>query len=59
MEVALEMKLEAAKRKLQQGYKQAESAKKRIRMMDLKDLPQQGFGCSNNRNKTENCVPRS
>ncbi|KAJ6426005.1 hypothetical protein OIU84_026562 [Salix udensis] len=43
-EVAVQMKLEATKRKLQERYQQAEKAKKQrtIQVMELHDLPKQG-----------------
>ncbi|KAF8403682.1 hypothetical protein HHK36_011786 [Tetracentron sinense] len=48
-EVSVQMKLEASKRKLQQGYQQAENAKKQrtIQVMELRDLPKQGLGHRN------------
>lgn len=44
VEVSAEAKLEAAKRKLQEGYRQAENAKRQrtIQVMELRDLPKQG-----------------
>lgn len=47
----LDQKLEIAKRKLHQGYQQAENAKKQrtIQVMELQDLPKQGFS-GNNKN---------
>ncbi|KAK9290582.1 hypothetical protein L1049_008753 [Liquidambar formosana] len=44
-----EVKLEAAKRKLQERYQQAENAKKQrtIQVMELQDLPKQGLGHRN------------
>eukprot|EP00258_Populus_trichocarpa_P012891 XP_002323230.2 probable mediator of RNA polymerase II transcription subunit 26b [Populus trichocarpa] len=43
-EVAVQMKLEATKRKLQERYQQAEKAKRQrtIQVMELHDLPKQG-----------------
>ncbi|CAK7340286.1 unnamed protein product [Dovyalis caffra] len=43
-EVAVQMKLEATKRKLQERYQQAENAKRQrtIQLMELHDLPKQG-----------------
>lgn len=40
----VKVKLEAAKRKLQEGYQQVENAKKQrtVQVMDLQDLPKQG-----------------
>ncbi|GLT27998.1 hypothetical protein SLA2020_029590 [Shorea laevis] len=48
-EVAVQRKLEATKRKLQERYQQAENAKKQrtIQVMDLHDLPKQGLGHKN------------
>ncbi|KAJ4972207.1 hypothetical protein NE237_005306 [Protea cynaroides] len=48
-EISVRAKLEAAKRKLQEGYQQAENAKKQrtIQVMDLHDLPKQGLGHRN------------
>ncbi|XP_058107415.1 probable mediator of RNA polymerase II transcription subunit 26b [Magnolia sinica] len=48
-EVSVRVKLEAAKRKLQEGYQQAENAKKQrtIQVMELHDLPKQGLGHRN------------
>ncbi|OVA06215.1 Transcription elongation factor [Macleaya cordata] len=48
-EVSVRMKLEAAKRKLHEGYQQAENAKKQrtIQVMELHDLPKQGLGHRN------------
>ncbi|XP_043722697.1 probable mediator of RNA polymerase II transcription subunit 26b [Telopea speciosissima] len=45
-EISVRAKLEAAKRKLQEGYQQAENAKKQrtIQVMELHDLPKQGLG---------------
>ncbi|XP_043693715.1 probable mediator of RNA polymerase II transcription subunit 26b [Telopea speciosissima] len=45
-EISVRAKLEAAKRKLQEGYQQAENAKKQrtIQFMELHDLPKQGLG---------------
>ncbi|XP_042485934.1 probable mediator of RNA polymerase II transcription subunit 26b [Macadamia integrifolia] len=45
-ENSVRAKLEAAKRKLQEGYQQAENAKKQrtIQVMELHDLPKQGLG---------------
>ncbi|XP_042484014.1 probable mediator of RNA polymerase II transcription subunit 26b [Macadamia integrifolia] len=45
-EISVQAKLEAAKRKLQEGYQQAENAKKQrtIQVMELHDLPKQGLG---------------
>ncbi|XP_043697985.1 probable mediator of RNA polymerase II transcription subunit 26b [Telopea speciosissima] len=44
-EERLKAKMEATKRKLKEGYQRAENAKKqrRARVMELKDLPNQGF----------------
>ncbi|GLT53814.1 hypothetical protein SLA2020_270580 [Shorea laevis] len=38
-EEALELKLEASKRKLQQRYQQAQNAKRKIEFLDFKDIP--------------------
>ncbi|GAV61497.1 Med26 domain-containing protein [Cephalotus follicularis] len=48
-EVAVQRKLEATKRKLQERYQQAENAKKQrtIQVMELHDLPKQGLGQKN------------
>ncbi|XP_062166629.1 probable mediator of RNA polymerase II transcription subunit 26b [Alnus glutinosa] len=48
-EVAVQVKLEATKRKLQERYQQAENAKKQrtIQVMELQDLPKQGLGHRN------------
>ncbi|WCJ33300.1 Transcription elongation factor (TFIIS) family protein [Euphorbia peplus] len=48
-EVAVQMKLEATKRKLQERYQQAENAKRQrtIQVMELQDLPKQGSGPKN------------
>ncbi|KAF8395741.1 hypothetical protein HHK36_019692 [Tetracentron sinense] len=48
-EVSVQMKLEASKRKLHQGYLQADNAKKQrtIQVMELCDLPKQGLGNKN------------
>ncbi|XP_038904903.1 probable mediator of RNA polymerase II transcription subunit 26b isoform X2 [Benincasa hispida] len=48
-EVAVQVKLEATKRKLQESYQQAENAKKQrtIQVMELHDLPKQGLGHRN------------
>ncbi|KAI6696945.1 hypothetical protein NL676_017064 [Syzygium grande] len=48
-EDAVQMKLEATKRKLQESYQQAENAKKQrtIQVMDLHDLPKQSLGHRN------------
>ncbi|KAA0053912.1 putative mediator of RNA polymerase II transcription subunit 26b [Cucumis melo var. makuwa] len=48
-EVAVQVKLEATKRKLQESYQQAENAKKQrtIQVMELHDLPKQGIGHRN------------
>ncbi|XP_077218628.1 putative mediator of RNA polymerase II transcription subunit 26b [Tasmannia lanceolata] len=48
-ELSVRVKLEAAKRKLQEGYQQAENAKKQrtIQVMDLCDIPKQGLGQKN------------
>ncbi|KAJ7976568.1 Transcription elongation factor [Quillaja saponaria] len=45
-EAAVQVKLEATKRKLQERYQQAENAKKQrtIQVMELHDLPKQGMG---------------
>ncbi|XP_022746728.1 probable mediator of RNA polymerase II transcription subunit 26b [Durio zibethinus] len=45
-EVAVQRKLEATKRKLQERYQQAENAKRKrtIQVMELHDLPKQGSG---------------
>uniref|UniRef100_A0A1D1YVM7 Transcription elongation factor A protein 3 n=2 Tax=Anthurium amnicola TaxID=1678845 RepID=A0A1D1YVM7_9ARAE len=44
-EMSVRVKLEAAKRKLHEGYQQAENAKKQrtIQVMELHDIPKQGF----------------
>lgn len=49
IEVAVQMKLEATKRKLQESYQQVENAKKQrtIQVMDLHDLPKQSHGHRN------------
>ncbi|XP_044506672.1 probable mediator of RNA polymerase II transcription subunit 26b isoform X2 [Mangifera indica] len=48
-EVAVQEKLEATKRKLQESYQQAQNAKKQrtIQVMELSDLPKQGLGHRN------------
>lgn len=48
-EVAVQVKLEATKRKLQERYQQAENAKRQrtIQVMELHDLPKQGLGHRN------------
>ncbi|KAI3437005.1 TFIIS N-terminal domain-containing protein [Psidium guajava] len=48
-EDAVQMKLEATKRKLQESYQQAENAKRQrtIQVMDLHDLPKQSLGHRN------------
>ncbi|KAG6694477.1 hypothetical protein I3843_09G050200 [Carya illinoinensis] len=48
-EVAVQVKLEATKRKLQERYQQAENAKRQrtIQVMELQDLPKQGLGHRN------------
>ncbi|OAY40189.1 probable mediator of RNA polymerase II transcription subunit 26b isoform X2 [Manihot esculenta] len=48
-EVAVRMKLEATKRKLQECYQQAENAKRQrtIQVMELHDLPKQGLAKKN------------
>ncbi|XP_050382876.1 probable mediator of RNA polymerase II transcription subunit 26b [Argentina anserina] len=48
-EVAVQVKLEATKRKLQESYQQAENAKKQrtVQVMELHDLPKQGLGHRN------------
>ncbi|KAJ4706694.1 Transcription elongation factor [Melia azedarach] len=48
-DVAVQVKLEATKRKLQESYQQAESVKKQrmIQVMELHDLPKQGLGHRN------------
>ncbi|XP_023539160.1 probable mediator of RNA polymerase II transcription subunit 26b [Cucurbita pepo subsp. pepo] len=48
-EVAVQVKLEATKRKLQESYQQAENAKKQrtIQVMELHDIPKQGMGHRN------------
>ncbi|KAL5720478.1 hypothetical protein ACHQM5_013145 [Ranunculus cassubicifolius] len=50
----LDQKLENAKRKLHQGYQQAENAKKQrtIQVMDLQDLPKQSFGSNSKSSQT-------
>lgn len=50
----LDQKLENAKRKLHQGYQQAENAKKQrtIQVMDLQDIPKQSFGNNNKNSQT-------
>lgn len=44
-EAALQLKLEASKRKLRDGYQEAQNAKKqrKIQVMELQDLPKQGL----------------
>uniref|UniRef100_A0A1D1YW36 Transcription elongation factor A protein 3 n=1 Tax=Anthurium amnicola TaxID=1678845 RepID=A0A1D1YW36_9ARAE len=44
-EISVRAKLEVAKRKLHEGYQQAENAKKQrtIQVMDLQDIPKQGL----------------
>lgn len=48
-EVAVQVKLEATKRKLQERYQQAENAKRQrtIQVMEIHDLPKQGLGHRN------------
>ncbi|KAJ0098777.1 hypothetical protein Patl1_21136 [Pistacia atlantica] len=48
-EIAVQVKLEATKRKLQESYQQAQNAKKQrtIQVMDWQDLPKQGLGHRN------------
>ncbi|KAL8041258.1 hypothetical protein ABFX02_10G153900 [Erythranthe guttata] len=48
-EPSVRMKLEAAKRKLQERYQEAENAKKQrtIQVVELRDLPKQNFGQRN------------
>ncbi|CAN1337554.1 Probable mediator of RNA polymerase II transcription subunit 26b [Linum perenne] len=48
-EVAVQMKLEATKRKLQESYQQAQNAKRQrtIQVMELHDLPKQGIANRN------------
>ncbi|KAF8398204.1 hypothetical protein HHK36_017130 [Tetracentron sinense] len=48
-EFSVRVKLEASKRKLHEGYQQAENAKKQrtIQVMELHDLPKQGLGHRN------------
>ncbi|XP_022742485.1 probable mediator of RNA polymerase II transcription subunit 26b [Durio zibethinus] len=48
-ELAVQRKLEATKRKLQERYQQAENAKRKrtIQVMELHDLPKQGSGYKN------------
>ncbi|XWS65301.1 hypothetical protein CRYUN_Cryun05aG0081300 [Craigia yunnanensis] len=55
-EVAIQRKLEASKRKLQERYQQAENAKRKrtIQVMELHDLPKQGSGHKNPYLKTGN-----
>lgn len=50
----LDQKLENAKRKLHQGYQQAENAKKQrtIQVMDLQDIPKQSFGNNSKNSQT-------
>ncbi|XP_078446590.1 transcription elongation factor (TFIIS) family protein [Wolffia australiana] len=45
-EMSVRVKLEAAKRKLHEGYQQAENAKKQrtIQVMELQDIPRHGHG---------------
>ncbi|GLT54934.1 hypothetical protein SLA2020_280920 [Shorea laevis] len=38
-EEALELKLEASKRKLHQRYQQAQNSKRKIELLDFKDIP--------------------
>ena len=35
----MELKLEASKRKLQLGYQQVQKAKRKIQLVDLRDIP--------------------
>lgn len=61
-EDAVQLKLEATKRKLQESYQQAQNAKRQrtIQVMELRDLPKQGLGYRNphgrpgNRNGSHN-----
>ncbi|KAG9454863.1 hypothetical protein H6P81_007767 [Aristolochia fimbriata] len=48
-DASVQVKLEATKRRLQEGYQQAENAKRQrtIQVMDLRDLPKQGLGQRN------------
>ncbi|KAJ1404259.1 hypothetical protein SESBI_26726 [Sesbania bispinosa] len=48
-DVAVQVKLEVTKRKLQERYQQAENAKKQrtVQVMELHDLPKQGIGHRN------------
>ncbi|BFG37744.1 hypothetical protein CerSpe_240180 [Prunus speciosa] len=48
-EVAVQVKLEATKRKLQERYQQAENAKRQrtVQVMELQDLPKQGLARRN------------
>lgn len=48
-EVAVQVKLEATKRKLQESYQQAENAKRQrtVQVMELHDLPKQGLAHRN------------
>ncbi|KAJ1436030.1 Transcription elongation factor, TFIIS/CRSP70, N-terminal, sub-type [Sesbania bispinosa] len=55
-DAAVQVKLEATKRKLQERYQQAENAKKQrtIKIMELHDLPKQGTGNRNTHVKPGN-----
>jgi hypothetical protein len=46
-EKALELKLEASKRKLHQRYQQAQNAKEKIELIDFKDIPKPENALSN------------
>lgn len=48
-EAAVQMKLEATKRKLQERYQEAENAKRQrtVQVMELQDIPKQGLGHRN------------
>lgn len=55
-EVAVQVKLEATKRKLQERYQQAENAKRQrtVQVMELQDLPKQGLARRNPHGKPGN-----
>ncbi|KAI3893811.1 hypothetical protein MKX03_014603 [Papaver bracteatum] len=46
-DISVQMKLEASRKRLHDGYQQAENAKKQrtIKVMDLKDIPLKSPGC--------------
>ncbi|GAB4851779.1 hypothetical protein Ancab_031179 [Ancistrocladus abbreviatus] len=53
---AVQLKIEATKRKLQERYQQAENAKRQrtVQMMEFHDLPKQGPGPKNGHGKSSN-----